>query len=634
MMMTTTIFDRIAEVEKLLAPSPVVQDIIHMVRTKTVDPDTLAARIATDQRLADDLLQYAHSAILVPDRAVISLRRMIAELDICIVVALALGFSLLSTKRAGKCQGFDYMKFWSSSLAKAVSARAITEMQNKFNPDEMFVCGLLSDIGILAFAHLLPEEYGRIIGDCTNENEILIRERERFGVTHLDLTADILQKWGLPEQYSLVVKFHENPNSYNFPDTRSFEISRLLYLSLLLSKILILEFPLIEKLNQAEQLAEQYNIPENEFGPFFDRLVYHYQEWSRVFQVPSPQCSLYDQIRAMEGGEGEDPEPASHTRKVRILAVDDDPLMLISLEKILSGGGKEILTAENGEEALNIALEKQPHMVITDWRMPKMNGLELCRILRRTSLTQHTYIIMVTCCTTDDELVQAFDAGVDDFITKPFSPKVLEARVQSGERLIRYQKTVSHDRQVIQKYATQLTSANRKLQTMAMADPLTGLPNRRSAMKRLSAAVAETVRHGEKLSCIMIDIDHFKKVNDTHGHESGDLVLKAMASTFHRRARMYDIVSRTGGEEFLVICARSDLLEAQQLAERLRVAVADLQIDVKKASIRVTISLGVASWRPEFTDGDTLIRAADGALYKAKKNGRNRVELADNISAV
>ena len=263
----------------------------------------------------------------------------------------------------------------------------------------------------------------------------------------------------------------------------------------------------------------------------------------------------------MEGRESDEQDSDLHRKQVCILAVDDDPLTLISLKKILSGEGKEILTAENGEEALNIALEKQPHMIITDWRMPKMNGLELCRILRRTSLTQHTYIVMVTSCETDDELVQAFDAGADDFITKPFTPKVLEARIQSGERLIRYQKTISHDREVIQKYATQLTSANRKLQTMAMTDPLTGLPNRRSAMKRLTAAVAETVRHGEKLSCIMIDIDHFKKVNDTHGHESGDLVLKAIASTFHRRARMYDIVSRTGGEEFLVICARSDLLE-------------------------------------------------------------------------
>jgi two-component system, cell cycle response regulator len=629
-MTTKSILDRLNEVEKLFLPSPTVQKLLNLARTETVAPDTIADCIATDHMLADDLLQYASSAILVPDRTDISLRMMIAELDIRIVVSLALGFSLLNRNRDGNCHGLDYMKFWSASLAKAVSARAIAEMQNRFNPDELFVCGLLSNIGVLALASIFPEEYGSIISAPTNEQEILIRERERFGVTHLELTADMLRKWGLSEQCSLVVRFHENPNHHNFPDAQSFEISKLLYLSLLLSKILTLDLPLTEKLNHAEQLAEQYNIRENEFGPFFDRLVYHWQEWSRIFQVPSQQCALYDQIRAMEGKESDKQEAGLYARKTCILAVDDDPLTLISLKKILSGEGKEILTAENGEEALHVALEKQPHMIITDWLMPKMNGLELCRILRRTSLTQHIYIVMVTSCETDDELVQAFDAGADDFITKPFTPKVLEARIQSGERLIRYQKTIGHDREVIQKYALQLTSANRQLQTMAMTDPLTGLPNRRSAMKRLAAAVAETVRHGEKLSCIMIDIDHFKKVNDIHGHESGDLVLKAVGSTFHRRARMYDIVSRTGGEEFLVICTRSDLAESQQLAERLRVAVADMRINIKNDSIQITISLGVATWKPEFVNGDALVRAADGALYKAKRNGRNRVELADD----
>ena len=628
-MSTTSIFDRFIETEKLPSPSPAVLKLIQLAGAEAVAPENIVDLIETDHELANDLVQYANAALLVPGRTVLSLKRMVTELDFRSVVSLALGFSLLSRHRTGNCPGLDYISFWSASLAQAVAARAITEIQNRFNPDELFVCGLLSHIGVIALADLFPEEYDNLIKTKTNEPEILIRERELFGITHLELTAEMLQKWGLSEQYSLVVRFHENPNLYNFPDAQSFEISRLLYLSLLLSKILILEFPLIEKLHHAEQLGEYYTIRDNEFGPFFDKLVYHWQEWSRIFDLPCQQSSLYDQIRTLEGKQTDNQYPHSDRRKICILAVDDDPLTLISLKKILSGEGKELLTAEDGEEALNIALEKRPHMIITDWRMPKMNGLELCRILRRTSTTQHIYIVMLTSCETDAELIQAFEVGADDFITKPFTPKVLEARIHSGERLIRYQKTISHDREVIQKYATQLTSANRQLQTMAMTDPLTGLPNRRSAMNRLASAVAETFRHGENLSCIMIDIDHFKKVNDTFGHESGDMVLKAVAATFHRKARMYDIVNRTGGEEFLVICPRSDLLESQQLAERLRIAIADLRIDIEKTCIQVTISLGVATWQSEFVNGEALIRAADKALYKAKKNGRNRVELTD-----
>jgi two-component system, cell cycle response regulator len=628
-MSTTSIFERLIQTEKLPSPSPTVLKLIQLAGAETTAPKTIVNLIEADHELEHNLVQYANSALLVPGRMVLSLQKMVTELDPRIVVSLALGFSLQNRHRTGNCHGFDYLNFWSASLAQAVAARAIAEIQNRFNPDELFVCGLLSHIGVLALADLFPEEYDNLINEKTNEQEILIRERELFGITHLELTAEMLRKWGLSEQHSLVVRFHENPNPYNFPDAQSFEISRLLYLSLLLSKILILEFPLLEKLHHAEQLGEYYTIRDNEFGPFFDKLVYHWQEWSRIFDIPCQQCSLYDQIRTLEGKQTDIQDPHSISRKICILAVDDDPLTLISLKKILSGEGKEILTAEDGEEALNIALEKQPHIIITDWRMPKMNGLELCKILRRTSTTQHIYIVMLTSYETDDELIQAFEAGADDFITKPFTPKVLEARIHSGERLVRYQKTISHDREVIQKYATQLTSANRQLQTMAMTDPLTGLPNRRSAMNRLASAVAETFRHGEKLSCIMIDVDHFKKVNDTFGHESGDMVLKAIAATFHRKARMYDIVSRTGGEEFLVICARSDLLESQQLAERLRIAIADLRIPLEKTCIQITISLGVATWKSEFVNGEALIRAADKALYKAKKNGRNRVELTD-----
>ena len=629
-METESTFDRLKMTGKLPSPSPAVQQLMFLARQGTVTPESIMNLIETDHETANDLKEYACLALLVPHQTLpLTIHRMATDLDIRIIVLLALGFSLLNRHREGNCRSFDYVKFWSVSLSRAVAARAITEMQNNFHPDELFICGLLAQTGTLALANIFPDEYDCLISTYTSEQEILIREKELFSITHQELTAEILREWGLIEQYSLAVRFYENPNPNNFPDTTSFEASRLLYLAGLFSKILFFEAPLLEKMSHAEHLADNYNISQSEFGLFFDKLTYHCHEWNQVLRFPSWPISSYNQIMAMKGAQAGQQNLHGDGRKMRILAVDDDPLTLIRLRKILSREGKEIRTATDGEEALRIALQDRPHMVITDWRMPKMNGLELCRILRRTSLTQHIYIVMLTHCESDDELVQAFETGVDDFITKPFTPKVLEARIHSGERLIRYQKTISRDREVIQRYAAQLTSANRQLETMAMTDPLTGLPNRRSAMNRLAAAVAETLRHDEKLSCIMIDVDHFKEVNDTFGHESGDMVLKAIATTFHRKARMYDTVSRTGGEEFLVICARSDLFESQQLAERLRQAIADLRVELEKGFVQVTISLGVATWKPEFTDSDALIRAADKALYKAKSKGRNRVELAD-----
>ncbi len=303
-----------------------------------------------------------------------------------------------------------------------------------------------------------------------------------------------------------------------------------------------------------------------------------------------------------------------------ILAVDDDPMTLISLATTLSAENRIILTASDGEEALQITLRQQPHLIITDWRMPKLSGIELCKTLRKTKTTRHKYIIMLTSCETDDELITAFDAGIDDYIVKPFSPKVLLARISSGERLVRYQ-------QKIRVYATQLANANKKLQNMAMTDFLTGLPNRRNALIRLQNLVAEVKRYGEPLSCIMVDIDHFKKINDTYGHDNGDIVLQKLSEILEEKARSYDMVSRWGGEEFLIISARSDNEDTFQLAERLRKAVAKTTIKIQETvDITLTISLGVASWSSDYQDAEQLLKEADKCLYQAKANGRNRVE--------
>ncbi len=309
------------------------------------------------------------------------------------------------------------------------------------------------------------------------------------------------------------------------------------------------------------------------------------------------------------------------------LAVDDDPMTLIYLKKMLASDRRTILTAENGDQALQLALEHRPHVLITDWRMPGLNGIDLCRTLRKTKITRYIYIIMLTCNETEDELIQAFDAGADDYVVKPFPPRVFQARISSAERLILYQQTIHRDRETIEKYASQLTSANQKLQEMAMTDFLTGLPNRRSALRRLKNLVAEVKRYGEPLSCLMIDIDHFKEINDSHGHDSGDRVLRQLSKLLAEKARSYDMVSRWGGEEFLIICARSGPVDAFQLAERLRRTVAEQKIYLTdQATTQATISIGVATWSPGLQNEDELLKYADTQLYLAKKNGRNRVE--------
>ena len=268
--------------------------------------------------------------------------------------------------------------------------------------------------------------------------------------------------------------------------------------------------------------------------------------------------------------------------------------------------------------------------------MPDMSGIELCRTLRKTEFAKHLYIIMLTGNESDDELVQAFEAGADDYVVKPFNPKVLEARIRGGKRLVRYQEKMNQDRAVIQDYADKLTAVNKKFHTMAMTDALTGLPNRRCAMERLEEMMSESNRFGNTISCIMIDIDHFKQINDTYGHECGDLVLQEISGVFKTKSRTYDMISRIGGEEFLVISDRNSLQESAIFAERLRQEVARHEIVLTDQTIRITISLGVAAMTPGYVRGKcTHLDGRPRPLQCQKKwtqQGGNRRRTAAPVS--
>jgi len=386
-----------------------------------------------------------------------------------------------------------------------------------------------------------------------------------------------------------------------------------------------MESPLSEQIAEAEELARKNNLTDDEFTSLFDKVISRWQEWSLLFQIPAQDCSSYAKIKSI----GEDQKPAGENKEsFCILIVDDDIMSLHALEVLLANSTDNILCAENGDDALRLAIQFQPDLVITDWQMPGMNGIELCKTLRKTEFAKHLYIIMLTANEDDDELVQAFEAGADDYVVKPFNPKVLKARIRGGKRLVKYQETMNRNQEIIHDYTHKLAAINKKLHTMAMTDALTGLPNRRSAMERLAEMQSECNRFGNPLSCIMIDIDNFKQINDTYGHESGDIVLRKISDFFIMKSRGYDIVCRIGGEEFLIVSNRNTLHEATVFAERLRKEVADYQIEVKGKLLQITISLGVAAVSPERPETESLLQLADDALYHAKRGGRNRVEVS------
>ena len=325
---------------------------------------------------------------------------------------------------------------------------------------------------------------------------------------------------------------------------------------------------------------------------------------------------------------------------LEVLVVDDDAGSLALTARLIQDAGYEVLTASDGAEAMQVLLVHGTPLIVTDWNMPEMDGLALCRAIRSHEGIGFTFIIVVTAHSDNDRIVEALEAGADDYVPKPFNRRELVARLRAGARTIKLQQDLDRrSREVFRSNAekavanTKLSEAYEKLKRVAITDELTGLANRREAMVRLAEHTAAARRHDTPLSCIMLDIDRFKNFNDTYGHAIGDLVLKEIANVLRSTARREERVCRVGGEEFLIVCPGTPEDEAIIGAERLRRAVEAHEVIAGDKTLKVTISLGVAQWAPAMSSHDDLLKAADVALYAAKEAGRNRVLAASTLDS-
>lgn len=301
---------------------------------------------------------------------------------------------------------------------------------------------------------------------------------------------------------------------------------------------------------------------------------------------------------------------------MKILIAEDDPSLRRLLKEELTMWGYDVVVAENGDVALQI-LQSQapPTLALLDWMMPGMSGVELCRNIRAKREESYTYIILLTSQQRDEDLVAGLEAGADDYITKPFMHNELRLRLRAGKRIIELQN--------------ELLAARDSFQMKASHDSLTGLWNHEKILQILEQELSRAERENKSVGVIMADIDFFKKINDTYGHLTGDLVIRSTADKLHSLMRSYDYIGRYGGEEFLVILPECSLDFAAAFAERLRLSISSENIDTIEGTIPLTLSFGVAaSGVARSREADFLVKAADKALYRAKKNGRNCVEVA------
>jgi len=300
----------------------------------------------------------------------------------------------------------------------------------------------------------------------------------------------------------------------------------------------------------------------------------------------------------------------------RVLVAEDDAMFRAILRNWLESWGYHVTIAANGARAWEILQGREaPQMLILDWMMPELSGLELCRLIRERNTLPYQYILLATAKDAREGLIQGLEAGADDYLAKPFDHNELRARLRAGRRILTLQEAHIEARQ--------------ELEFQATHDGLTGIWNRRAILDLLRREFELAARSHKKIGVMMLDVDHFKQVNDALGHLAGDEVLKAITRRIQQSLRSYDLAGRYGGEEFLIVLPDCDDREVRSCAERIRAVVAGEPIAVEGAEMRVTVSVGTAVLDSQTNTEREVLSAADAALYDAKRSGRNRVVASD-----
>ncbi|MEZ6018967.1 MAG: diguanylate cyclase [Planctomycetota bacterium] len=524
---------------------------------------------------------------------------------------------------------------------------------------------MLAGIGKLAFANLYPQKYERFMNLPLAFHDARLAKLEScaFGVNHAEVASLMMEDWGFsrPLQYAALHCIDKPGGSLGVGASQgSDSLTRVLRAGRAIADVLTIDRDTGEQawlpaFFRLQQSAEELGITLEKLHKLANQIVPAWQEWGRLLGVPSGQLvdfvalaaemqragieEVHDPavveppeelcVELREAGADELEHEAARREEeagaTRVLLIDDDEQMLRLLSHYLAKAGFHVETAMSSKEGLRKAISLSPHIVVTDWMMPGMTGVELCKALRETPSGRRMYILLVTARGDDQQVLEAFEAGADDYIVKPFNPRILVARTRAGQRTVEMRQKVESSERLQQRQIAHLAIMTRKLQQAALTDVLTNLPNRRYGMTRLQQEWDSCVRTGRPMSVAMMDIDFFKRVNDNYGHDAGDAVLKKCADVLRNKVRRGDVLARLGGEEFLLIHIGADIKEAVASTERLREAIEAIVMQHNGQELRVTMSFGVAQRNARHDTIDDLMKDADDALYEAKDAGRNRV---------
>jgi diguanylate cyclase (GGDEF)-like protein len=632
--MTQSIAEKFQEFKahgKLPSPRGVALQIIKLANNENTTTQQISNLISKDPALAGRIVKAANLLVQNAARPIASISDAVTVLGLKSVRQLALSLSLVADFRSGMCKGFDYQRFWAHSACSAITAQKIVTQLRAGVADEAFLLGLLAQIGRLAMATIFPQNYSQVLEKSASTHNLDELETEAFGISHNQLTALMLADWGLPDLFQHIAIHLEHPEKSNLTEgDRSWFLLQLFHFADCLAEVCTAtpydRYRLIPKLLR---LATRVGIETKALIEVGDHVAVGLRDWGSLLNITMPALPAFNEILNANAlnpehvGVNNLANTQLAAMKLRILLVGKNNESQRSHQALLEKTGHAVTVAKNADEALAQIKVRPPQLIISHLSLQGMDGIACCKALRNNPEWHKIFVFILTDQESTDRLMEIFDAGANDYLLTPINEKILAARISAAQRIIHMQETQEEDRMQLRQFADELALSNQRLQVLALTDELTDLPNRRYGIERLEQEWAVAMRGSRPVSCMMIDIDHFKSINDQYGHPVGDQALKLVAQSLRQAARKQDIVCRLGGEEFLVICPDTDSTAGYQYAERLRHFVSVQTLSEQGGKIHFTISIGLTD-NHGLNSAEAMLHQADERLYAAKAGGRNR----------
>jgi two-component system cell cycle response regulator len=617
-------FDELKADDKLPSPKGVALKILEVARRSESSIDDIVKLVKSDPVMTGRILRYANASHGGSLRHLASVAHAVAFLGMHRVRQIVLGFSLIDGYRDGRCEAFDYPAYWARSLATAVAAQHLAALAH-CPPDESFSCGLLARIGDLALATLFPQQYSALLQRKLSGMQLLEAEHTSFGIDHTQLTYFMLSDWGFPDVFAKAVLHHEQPADHPFgAGSRIGTICAAIHLAGQVGVILTAEQP--QRWKQVPALvndAAQLGIGEADVPEILEKSHADWLVWASEIGLRVAPVTNLPELFVAQGAEisvGQEAELGALHLKIFLLI--DDRNRRHRLASLLRDIGIPhiIDAAKDSTDALLRTADYD--LVIVDCSGVSESPLPyLKRVFADRS--RAPYVIALLAIDDEPNATRLLATGAADFLTYECSKEALIARLGAAQRLLALQGLVLAERELALTASGEWARNTRRLLHEALTDPLTQLPNRRYGLDRFAQEWSVATSNNLPFACLMADIDHFKQVNDNHGHDVGDLVLKQVSAAIERVCRRGDVVFRYGGEEFCIICVGAAESDAEQCAQRILNAVRSGSFGASATPLQITLSVGYSVRTPSVASQEELIHRADIALYQAKNAGRN-----------